>query len=169
MLEPPMSRRKGYTSKKTRKSFGKKRAESLEVVRDERPRLLRWVPLLRTFADSHSYLWIQDRVKEANPAHRIWLVHHEKIRALVERGDGQVRLTINQIIALDRFFSQFGDGIHEKGLFERSILEPAANAGSVRFLLGASEDQGELWNVVRRWDSQAMAEILREVTQINVR
>jgi len=163
-----MNSSKDDSSQNYRKSFGKKRPEMLQLVRDERPRLLRWVRLIRDLADAHSYLWIQERIKEANPPDDIWLVDDEKLQDLVTKG-GSVRLTINQFVALDRFFSQFGEGIHEKGLFERSILEPTANAGSVRFLLGSSEDQGELWNVVRRWDSQAMAEILQEVTQINVR
>jgi hypothetical protein len=147
----------------------RRRLELGDIVPDGRPRRLRWIRLLKDLADAHNTAWLEQGIQQANPPRPEWVVDDEKLAELMTRTDGKVRLTVNQIIALDRFFSQFGEGIQEQGLFERSILEPAAHAGSVRFVLGSSSDRDELWNVVRRWDSQAMAEILREVTQINAR
>lgn len=147
-----------------RKNSGKLETEQGEIVQDSRPRNLRWIRLLREYATSHSYRWLENAIEAANPNDEKWRIDDDKLKRIVTRSDGNVSLTLNEITALDRFFAQLGEGSNKKGLFERSILEPVSHFGKVCFILGASPDRDEVTNVVRRWDSQAMAEIVAALT-----
>jgi len=103
-------------------------------------------------------------IQAANPDDDKWRVDDEKIKRLVERKDGNVSLTLNEIVALERFFSQQGEGANQKGFFERNMLDPIAHSGRVCFILGAAKDGDGVFNVVRRWDTQALAEIITVLT-----
>jgi len=161
-------------------------SDALNPLPENPHRVLRWSRLLREMAaemtsttsrggarskrKTQGWSKLVRAIEDANMGSPQRSVDWRRLKELAQNEDGEVRLSVNEMIALDRFFTWHGRGsVAEKGLFETSILEPAAYSRQILFLLGASEDKDERWNVVRRWDVQAMAELQRAIGCINPR
>lgn len=111
---------------------------------------------------SRGFQTLSIRIRRANPPDKKWRVDRKKLQRITEH-DEYLKLTVNQWIALDHYFTSRGVSFSETPLFERNILEPVGDSGHVCFILGSVRSDQDHRNNVRAWDCRSMALLLQEI------
>ena len=113
-------------------------------------------------AACHGYLELSKRIKAANPRLKKGGVDRRKLKAIV---DGRpFTISLDELIALDNYFSLYGESLGDRPLFVRqSLLEGLAENHRIVVLLGAFQRDEETRNDVSLWDVQAFQEIISGV------
>ncbi|MEM7387101.1 MAG: hypothetical protein AAF514_19355, partial [Verrucomicrobiota bacterium] len=110
-----------------------------------------------------SYSRLEDEILRQNGNLLERRVDRRKLKRIAE-GDPKLTLNIQELLALDAYLTQFGEGLSDKPLFQSSrLLEPFADDGDVTFLLGVrpeTEKEGGR-NALSQWDVNAMTTLIK--------
>jgi hypothetical protein len=88
-------------------------------------------------------------------------VDRRKLSDLAE-GRQDVKLSVDELIALDVFLTPYGHGLGDNPLFKKErILNTFLENRDVIFLLGSYPKEPEFRDVLSDWDVEAMFEVLR--------
>jgi len=110
-------------------------------------------------ATCRGYLELSKRIEAANPSLEKGGVDRRKLKAIV---DGRpFTISLDELIALDNYFSLYGESLGDRPLFVRqSLLEGLAENHRIVVLLGAFQRDEETRNDVSLWDVKAFGEII---------
>jgi hypothetical protein len=120
-----------------------------------------------------SYLELERRIESLCDKSPMSKIDRRKLKDLVQLVDDgldrekDVALSLRQLMALDAFLSQHGEGLGDKPIFERpALLRSIAECGRVTITLGAYPHDPEKRNELNLWDVRAMTELFRAMEKL---
>jgi hypothetical protein len=117
--------------------------------------------VLKALSEYHSYLALEKKIANANQDGKT--IDRRKLRRLVA-GAENVSLTVEELKALDAFFTPLGEGLADKPIFAKPApLRSIAEKGRVTIAIGAYPCKPEERNELNRWDVRAMAVVLQAI------
>lgn len=131
----------------------------------DRPHVRMAGALMRLMNGKPNYSKLARAIAAANPGHKERCLDRRKLAQLVADDPAEpVTLSLDELIGLDAYLSQFGEGLADRPLFEkRSPVRSLAGEGRVSVVVGAYPRESPQRNDVSRWDLLATAEILRAI------
>ena len=120
-----------------------------------------------------SYLELERRIEELCDNTPMSKIDRRKLRDLVRLVDDgldrqkDVALSLRQLMALDAFLTQHGEGLGDKPIFERpTLLRSIADCGRVMITLGAYPRDPDKRNELNLWDVRAMTRLFRAMEKL---
>ncbi len=109
---------------------------------------------------------LAELIKEANREAGFRLTVDPRTLLKIRDNPGGVSLTLDILTALNEYFKQRGEGLHRLPILStRGLVEPLSDAARLVFMLGAKPRPAERRVDWSRWDSLALAELVREASR----
>lgn len=125
----------------------------------ERPKLYLTETIRREQNRWGSFLALEKQIAGANANLEGVTVDRRKLKAIAD--GAAFTISTDELLALDNYFSLFGEGLADRPLFVRqSVLEELAQNSKLIFLLGAFPRDDEVRNDVNLWDVKAYQDVL---------
>ncbi len=122
-----------------------------------------------------SYLELERRIEKLCDNTPMSKIDRRKLKDLVQLVDDgldrqkDVALSLRQLMALDAFLTQHGEGLGDKPIFERpALLRSIAECGRVTITLGAYPRDPEKRNELNLWDVRAMTRLFRAMEKLKL-